>query len=180
MGDTKSMPYDKALARLMSMSDEVWERHSNPWSGWTRLALFPLWFLAIWSRVWIGWWALLPIAVLLICTWLNPRVFPRHTDDRSWMTRAVLGERMFIERRIRPIPPDDVRTGHVLNILALAALGVALYGFLRAHFAFALAGWLFAGFFKILFVARMARLYSRTKQEGGGRGNELRRRQRDA
>ena len=49
------MAYDRIVAKLMAMSDEVWMRHANPWSGWTRIAVFPLWFLAIWSRVWIGW-----------------------------------------------------------------------------------------------------------------------------
>ena len=44
------------------MSDDSWMRHANPWSVWTRYAAFPVLIAAIWSRVWIGWWALLPVA----------------------------------------------------------------------------------------------------------------------
>lgn len=159
------MFYDQALTRFMSMTEEVWLRHANPWSGWTRLALFPLWFLAIWSRVWIGWWAIFPVVALSVWTWLNPRVFRPYKDDRSWMTRAVLGERIFCERRKRPVPREEVRVGHTLNLLALAALACAAYGFTRTRFTYALAGWLLAGGLKMLFVVRMARLYSRMKRQ---------------
>jgi hypothetical protein len=47
----------RSLERLMAMDDRVWRRHANPWSGWTRVTVLPLLVLAIWSRVWIGWWA---------------------------------------------------------------------------------------------------------------------------
>ncbi|MEM6467372.1 MAG: DUF6653 family protein, partial [Pseudomonadota bacterium] len=36
--------------RLMSMSDEVWERHANPLSGWSRMTIPPLFVAAVWSR----------------------------------------------------------------------------------------------------------------------------------
>jgi hypothetical protein len=49
----------RSLERLMAMDDGVWRRHANPWSGWTRVTVLPILVLAIWSRVWIGWWALL-------------------------------------------------------------------------------------------------------------------------
>ena len=51
--------------RLMSMDDEAWARHANPWSAWTRFSCGPFIVLAIWSRVWLGWWALLPLALAL-------------------------------------------------------------------------------------------------------------------
>ncbi|CUH46203.1 hypothetical protein RUA4292_00368 [Ruegeria atlantica] len=44
--------------RLMGMKDEIWLRHANPWSVWTRvLTPLPLLALAIWSREWIDNWA---------------------------------------------------------------------------------------------------------------------------
>jgi hypothetical protein len=51
----------RSLERLMAMDDRVWRRHANPWSGWTRVTALPLLVLAIWSRVWIGWWAMLAV-----------------------------------------------------------------------------------------------------------------------
>jgi hypothetical protein len=43
--------------RFMGMSDDVWSRHANPRSGWSRMTIPPLFALAVWSRDWIGWWS---------------------------------------------------------------------------------------------------------------------------
>jgi len=155
----KTMAYDRIAAKLMSMSDEVWMRHANPWSGWTRLAMSPLWFLAIWSWVWIGWWALAPVSVLAVCTWLNPRVFRPYTDDTPWITRAVLGERIFMNRTSVPIPHEHLRMAHILSALAGVSLAGAIVGFVTANFWLALGGWLLAVTFKMWFVDRMVWLY---------------------
>ncbi len=32
---------EKVIARIFSMSDEVWERHANPLSVWTRYSVLP-------------------------------------------------------------------------------------------------------------------------------------------
>lgn len=78
----------------MGMTPQVWARHSNPWSGWSRLTVLPLFALAVWSRIWLGWGALGPILLVLVWTWLNPRIFatPKRTDN--WMSRGVLGEQI--------------------------------------------------------------------------------------
>ncbi len=52
------------VADTFGMTDDAWKRHANPWSVWTRFAAIPLMILAIWSRVWLGWWCLVPIAAV--------------------------------------------------------------------------------------------------------------------
>ena len=153
------MTYDKLAAKLMSMSDEVWMRHANPWSVWTRIAMFPLWFLAIWSRVWVGWWALLPVGVLAGWTWLNPRVFAPYVDDKPWSTRGVLGERIFMNRKNIPIPREHLAIAHTLSGLAVLGLVGAIVGFVMETFWLALGGWLLAVAFKLWFCDRMVWLY---------------------
>jgi hypothetical protein len=59
----------------------------------------PLLVLAVWSRVWIGWWAMLAVSLVLVWIWLNPRVFPEPRTLDAWMSRGVLGERVFLEHR---------------------------------------------------------------------------------
>ncbi|MGB3402055.1 MAG: DUF6653 family protein [Microcoleaceae cyanobacterium] len=149
----------KIAASLMSMTDQVWMRHANPWSGWTRVATFPFWFIAIWSWVWIGWKALIPIALLAIWTWLNPRVFPVYKDDHSWITRGVLGERIFLNRDNIPIPPHQVATANLLTALAGVFLLAAIVGFVIKNFWLALGGWLLCITFKLWFVDRMTWIY---------------------
>jgi hypothetical protein len=86
----------EATERIMAMNDVAWERHANPWSGWTRVATMPLLTLAIWSRVWIGWWSLVPISLVIVWTWINPRLFPPPASLDHWMSRGVLGERIWL------------------------------------------------------------------------------------
>jgi hypothetical protein len=50
------MSVTSKIAGAFGMTEDAWKRHANPWSVWTRFAAIPLMILAIWSRVWLGWW----------------------------------------------------------------------------------------------------------------------------
>lgn len=86
-------------ARAAGMSDEAWRRHANPWSVWTRFAAIPLMMLAIWSRVWIGWWALAPVGVVVLWLWWNPRAFAPVDEPVAWSSRGIYGERLWLQDR---------------------------------------------------------------------------------
>lgn len=104
------------------MSDAVWKRHANPWSVWTRVPLIVFFAVAIWSRAWIGGWALLPLVLLILWTWLNPRIFPPPASTDNWASKATFGERVWIARKTLPIPEHHAFAANLLS--ALAALGV--------------------------------------------------------
>ncbi|MGX9353765.1 DUF6653 family protein [Roseobacteraceae bacterium S113] len=104
----------KGAERAMGMSDAVWRRHANPWSGWTRFSALPLFCLAVWSRVWIGPWAWGAVAVALAWVWLNPRLFSEPKRWDAWMTRGVMGERVFLEHR------DQIAAHHLVAARLLA------------------------------------------------------------
>ena len=153
------MSLEGLLARAFGMSDEVWSRHANPWSVWTRFAILPLLVPAVWSRVWIGWWAVVPVAVLCAWAWLNPRAFPRPRTTRTWASKAVLGERVWLERKKVPIPPAHRAAPHLLSALSALGLPFLVWGLI------ALAPWPTAfglGFVilgKLWFLDRMVWLY---------------------
>ncbi len=84
------------------MSDETRERHANPWSVWTRYGALPILIAAIWSHVWVEWWSLIPILMTVLWIWLNPRVFPRPISTKNWASKAVLGERVWLNRIALP------------------------------------------------------------------------------
>ena len=115
------MDIGKITESLMGMDDAAWQRHANPWSGWSRVASLPLLALAIWSRVWLGWWALVPVGLVLIWIWINPRLFSAPTRVDNWMSRGVLGERIWLARKTQPIPENHARMANLLN--GLSALG---------------------------------------------------------
>lgn len=122
------MPRNSATETLMAMSDETWARHANPLSGWSRVTILPLLVLAVWSRVWLGWGCLVPVALVGAWTWLNPRVFPRPASLDNWMSRGVLGERIWLARRQSPVPAHHRRMPTILAGASAAGLAPLAWG----------------------------------------------------
>ncbi|MFP4145868.1 MAG: DUF6653 family protein [Phycisphaeraceae bacterium] len=116
------MTFERNIAAAFHMTDAVWARHANPWSVWTRMTVGPMLAVAIWSRAWIGWWSLLPVAASLVWMWVNPRLFPPPRSATSWATRAVLGERIWVDRDRRAIPTRHRAAPHVLSAVSAAGL----------------------------------------------------------
>ncbi|MBV6657158.1 MAG: hypothetical protein KI785_05250 [Devosiaceae bacterium] len=118
----------KAAERLMRMDEATWLRHANPWSVWTRFTCLPLLVLAVWSRQWLGWWALVLFALAAAWTWYNPRAFPPPDEFGSWASRATLGERIYLARRSHAVPRHHIRAAHVLAALSALGLPPLIYG----------------------------------------------------
>ncbi|WP_422373465.1 DUF6653 family protein [Hoeflea sp.] len=156
----------------MAMNDATWARHANPWSFWTRVPLLMMLTLAIWSRVWIGWWCLLPVAALVVWTFINARVFAPPADLDDWASRAVLGERSWLARKDDPIPPHHARAALVLSSLSGISLIPAVYGLWMLDPWAAFLGAALASAFKLWFCDRMAWLTSDLRAAASGDGNQ--------
>lgn len=116
------------LERLMAMDDATWARHANPWSGWTRLPILPLLAFSIWSRVWIGWWCMVPILALIVWTYWNPRAFSTPVSTDNWMSKVTFGERVWLNAGFHPIPEHHARMASCLGILAGSGLVPLIWG----------------------------------------------------
>ena len=112
----------RLAAKGLAMDEATWRRHASPWSAYTRfLTCLPLLVLAVWSRVWLGWWALAPVTLALIWIWANPRVFPPPKNLDNWASKGVMGERIFLEHR------DEIAAHHRRAAsLLTAASGIGL------------------------------------------------------
>jgi len=141
--------------KVMGMDDATWARHANPWSGWTRMSILPLFALAVWSRVWLGWWALGPVALVLIWTWVNPRIFPAPRSLDNWMSQGVLGERIWLARKERPIPAHHARATQALTIASALGALTMLAGLALLDAGLTLAGLVAAMGGKLWFLDRM-------------------------
>ncbi len=115
------------IAKTFGMNDEAWQRHANPWSVWTRFAAIPLLLLAIWSRAWIGWWSLVPVAAVVVWLFVNPRAFAPVREPRSWAARGIYGERAWLRHRDL-VPPDHRQVLRLLVALGLAGFGLVVWG----------------------------------------------------
>lgn len=146
--------------RIMAMNASVWARHANPWSGWSRVSILPLLAIAVWSRVWIGWWALVPIMAMLIWTWLNPRLFPPPASTDNWMSKGVLGERIWLLRDKQPVLVHHVPIIRALTIAAFAGSVLLLAGLVLLNLPLTMTGLTVAMLSKLWLLDRMVWIYS--------------------
>ena len=112
------------------MDDATWRRHANPWSVLLRFTVLPLLILAFWSRTYFGWWAVVPVALALLWTYLNPRIFPAPASFGHWASRAVLGERAFLNRDRVPVPARHRIVPNILSAVSGAGMLAVAYGVL--------------------------------------------------
>lgn len=152
------MNFGAFAEKLMSMDDDAWARHANPWSGWTRVATFPLLTAAIWSRDWVGWWALFLTALVLAWTWINPRLFSPPASTDNWMSRGVIGERMWLARNETPIPKHHEDMAALLNYASAAALLPFIWGLVTLEIWPTLFGMTSSMTAKLWFVDRMSQM----------------------
>jgi hypothetical protein len=151
------------IAILLRMDDEVWARHANPWSVWTRIPLLALMVLVAWSRVWIGWWALLPLALTILWAWLNPRLFPPPRFTDNWASKATFGERVWLNRKLVPIPARHRWMPHLLVVISVLGACLLIWGMVALRPWPTLLGLMLAYGGKIWFVDRMVWLYEDMK-----------------
>lgn len=159
------MTFEKKIAAFFALDEEGWQRHSNPWSVITRFTVLPLLVLAAWSHAWFGWWALLPVGIVLFWMWINPNLFPKPKSIENWASKSVYGERIWLNRDQVPIPDIHRMLPNTLNVVALAGLIFIIWGIIRTDFLLTMLGLIIVVFAKTWFLDRMVWLYEDMKDK---------------
>lgn len=161
---TRHLPDIFTIAEgLMQMDNATWARHSNPKSVYSRFSTLPLITFAIWSRIWLGWVCVIPLALALLWTWWNPRAFaaPDHTDN--WASRGTFGERVFLNRANVPVPAHHEKWVRILTWVSALGMVPLLYGLWAFDISATLLGMMLIIGGKVWFVDRMVWLYQDMK-----------------
>ena len=124
------MTIERKIAGAFALDDGTWRRHANPWSVLLRNTVLPLLVIACWSRLWLGWYAIVPIILALLWAWYNPRIFPVPASFDPWASKAVLGERVWLNRDRVPVPAHHRRVPNILSAVAGAGMLVVFWGIL--------------------------------------------------
>lgn len=156
---------DTKLARLFGLQGEAWMRHANPVSVWTRFAVLPLLAVSIWSRDWIGWWSLIPIALSLVFMVVNPLLFPKPASTRNWASKCVFGERIWADRTTVELPARfrSSRVANVTYVFQLVGMVVLGWGLVQLDPLTVVAGLVIVQCAKAWFLDRMVLLFEDMK-----------------
>ena len=158
------MTVERKIANTFHMDEETWARHANPWSVWTRFTVLPILILVIWSRVWLGWWSLAPIAIALFWMWINPRIFAKPQSTNHWASKSVLGERVWLNRDTVPVPEHHQRVPNVLSLVSVIGMAVVIWGLVTLDGCLTLLGCALVYLSKLWFLDRMVWLYEDMRQ----------------
>ena len=142
---------------LSELEEKAWRRHANPWSVYTRFAAIPVGIVAIWSRVWIGWWSAIPIAMTVLWLILNPVAFSPVHKPVHWISKGIYGERLWLRGAVK-----TKRQRYTLNGLAVAgALGlvVVAWGLASLSVPACVAGAALTVVAQLVRIAKFARVY---------------------
>lgn len=102
------MTVERKISRLFNLTDDNWMKHANPWSVWTRYSVLPIIVLAFWSRIWLGWWHLIPAIISLAWIFFNPVFFKKPKSTMNWASKSVLGEHVYLNR-------DKINIPNIIN-----------------------------------------------------------------
>jgi hypothetical protein len=151
----------RRLAGAFGLEGDGWMRHANKWSVWTRFSVVSLFALAIWSRDWIGLWCLVPVALAAVWMFTNPLFFRAPDSTRNWASRAVLGERIWVDRKSADIPAAfrSPATANIANGLSALGLGFLAYGLIDLDLVATVAGILIVHIGKAWYMDRMVLMY---------------------
>lgn len=161
--DTQPVSLENGLARLFNMNEATWERHASGWSVWPRMAILPVLLASIWSFTWLGWWAALPLAGVLVFTWVNPRLAPIPKSTNTWHAKATFGERVWLNRNNILIPDKLENSATILSWIAGVGFLAAVAGAYLNNIWLVGLGMVITYAGKLLFLNVMVKLFEEMK-----------------
>lgn len=121
------MTAETRIAAFFHLTGENWMKHANPWSVGTRYSVLPVLVFALWSRIWIGWWCVIPAAIALAWMVANPIVFRKPRSTKNWASKSVLGERVWQNRDKIAVPVHHKRLVQITNVISSVGMLLAVW-----------------------------------------------------
>ncbi|MCH2067336.1 MAG: hypothetical protein MK208_08895 [Shimia sp.] len=107
--------------------------------------------------------ALLPVALVVLWTWWNPRAFAPPSSTENWAAHGTFGERVFLNRKTVPIPSHHTRWAIALGVVSGVGMVPWIWGLWQLDLGMTLFGLSLMIGGKLWFVDRMVWLYQDMK-----------------
>lgn len=119
---------ESVMANFFGLNGDSWLRHANPASVWSRYVILVFLCTTIWSRTWIGWYCLIPFAILIVWTKINPLFFQKPKSINTWVSKSVIGEMMFSNRKNVPISSHHLPVIWFLYVIQFIGVAFIAWG----------------------------------------------------
>jgi len=123
----------------------------------------PIIVLAFWSRIWIGWWHLIPAIISLAWMFFNPIFFKKPKSTKNWASKSVLGERVYLNRDKIDIPGHHKFLPKIVNSISSIGMILAIWAIVKLAIWPAILGISLAYLGKSWYLDRMVWLYEDMK-----------------
>ena len=153
------MTFEEQIAKTFNLHGDNWMKHANPWSIWSRFATLPFLILAIWSRVWIGYYCLIPIVLLVVWLVINPTLFKKPKSFDNWGAKCVLGEKYWTQRKKNPVPQRHTVMVHILTVLQAVGGITLMFGLWKLNLHLTILGTVSVYLTKMWFLDRMVWIF---------------------
>ncbi|MFB6216029.1 MAG: DUF6653 family protein [Candidatus Aenigmatarchaeota archaeon] len=157
--------FEQHLADIFGLDEDRWLRHANPLSVYSRYTVLPAIVISIWSRKWIETYFLVPLALSILWTYFNPRLFSKPGSLDNWASKAVLGERIWKDRESFGIKRDFVVKVRILNFIQTLGIPPLAWGLYYYEFWPILTGVVLLNLGKSWFLDRMVWLFEQHKNQ---------------
>jgi hypothetical protein len=133
------------------LSEKSWEKHSNKWSGWSRVLAMPL----IGSSLYLHNWFILLLSIAWII--INPFIFSKPQKIDNWMSKGVIGEKIYYsEKRYFRL---DLPTA--LNLINIPLFTAFIYFAWKGQLTNTILSGLLVMIVKFWFIDRMVSVYEK-------------------
>jgi hypothetical protein len=147
---------EKLREKKEKWTETFWKRHSNPWSGATRILIAPFLVASIWYHNWYA------LAAVVAWTVLNPIIFPEPKSTDNWASKCVLGEQLWVNsfKWDRSYAPDIL-----LNAIAGVLFVICIYAAYMSYLWLTIISGTVAFISEMWFVHRMSIYYESNKDK---------------
>jgi hypothetical protein len=75
-------------------------------------------------------WAVIPVAIVILWTWYNPRIFAPTRSLDHFMSKGAMGERVWLNRDAVPVPVYHRWVPNVLSAISAISVVFIIWGVL--------------------------------------------------
>lgn len=163
--DNKKQTNESFVANIFGLKGSSWLKHASPASVWSRYFILVFLCLSVWSRVWIGWYCLIPLSIFIIWTKINPLFFHKPKNINSWASKCVIGEMMFSNRKNVPIASHHLPVIWFLYIVQFTGLAFICLGLYFLDMWSTIMGLVMVYLGKSWFLDRMVWIHQETNSD---------------